>query len=358
MAKCLLFKSSIQVLSPHETGEQYDRRVNMSFSFQVDLKKGLGITEKNQLDMDKTYDLLVVGGGPAGLNAALYAKRKGLEVGIITKRKGGLLLDTSTVENYLGTKEMSGEAMAEEFLAHVETLEVPIKDDSEVVKYGKDGDTHLLTLYSGEIFRAKTILVATGSNPRHLDVKGEDTYAGKGVAYCAICDAPLFKGKDVLIAGGGNSAVEAAIDVAKVVKSVTLVHRSQLRADNILVEKLYANPNITVHLETQILEIFGEDAMKGIRVLDKKKNSEHELFADGLFIEIGHVPNLGPFRDHLKLNDFNEIIVDEKNHTNLDGVFAAGDVTTLPYKQIVIAASDGAKAALAVSEYLNAQKIS
>ncbi len=330
----------------------------MSFSFQVDLKKGFGLQDQNKLDMDKTYDLLVVGAGPAGLNAALYAKRKGLEVGIITKRKGGLLLDTSVVENYLGIKEMSGESMADEFLHHVEELEVPIKDDSEVIKYGKDGDLHLLTLYSGEIFRAKTILVATGSNPRLLDVKGEDTFAGKGVAYCAICDAPLYKGKDVIIAGGGNSAVEAAIDVAKVASSVTLVHRSQLRADSILVEKLYNDPKITVHLETQIVEIFGDVSMKGIRVLDKKSSKEHEMFSDGLFIEIGHVPNLGPFKDLLELNNFNEIMVTEKNHTNIDGVFAAGDVTTVPYKQIVIAASDGAKAALAVSEYLNAQRLS
>lgn len=328
----------------------------MSFSFQVDLKNDFMKKDKNSLDMDKVYDLLIVGGGPAGLNAALYAKRKGLEVGILTKRKGGLLLDTSVVENYLGIKEMSGEAIAEEFLEHVNTLEVPIKDDSEVILHSREGELHLLTLYSGEIFRSKTIMVATGSDPRHLDVPGEDTYAGKGVAYCAICDAPLFKNKDVLIAGGGNSAVEAALDVAKVASSVTLVHRSQLRADSILVEKLYADPKITIHLETQILDIFGETAMKGIRVLDKIENRVYELLADGLFIEIGHVPNLGPFKDSLKLNDFNEIIVDEKNHTSIDGVFAAGDVTTLPYKQIIIAASDGAKAALAVSEYLNAKR--
>lgn len=328
----------------------------MSFSFQVDLKNDFMKKDKNSLDMEKIYDLLIVGGGPAGLNAALYAKRKGLEVGIITKRKGGLLLDTSMVENYLGIKEMSGEAIAEEFLEHVDTLKVPIKDDSDVIMHSRDEELHLLTLYSGEVFKAKTILVATGSDPRHLDVPGEDTYAGKGVAYCAICDAPLFKNKDVLIAGGGNSAVEAALDVAKLATSVTLVHRSQLRADSILVEKLYADPKITVHLETQILEIFGETAMKGIKVLDKVNSKEYELFADGLFIEIGHVPNLGPFRDTLLLNNFNEILVDEKNHTSMDGVFAAGDVTTLPFKQIIIAASDGAKAALAVSEYLNAKK--
>lgn len=328
----------------------------MSFSFQIDLKKDFGKKDQSILHMDTVYDLLIIGGGPAGLNAALYAKRKGLEVGILTKRKGGLLLDTSTVDNYLGIKEMSGEAMAEEFLQHVNDLKVPMKDDSDVIQYGRDGDLHLLTLYSGEIFRAKTILIATGSNPRHLGVPGEDAYAGKGVAYCAICDAPLFKDKDVFIAGGGNSAVESALDLGKVARSVTLVHRSQLRADNILVEKLHEDPKITVHLETQILSIFGDEGMKGIRVLDKKTGEERELFADGLFIEIGHVPNLGPFKDILSLNDRQEILVDEKNHTSLPGVFAAGDVTNLPYKQIILAAADGAKAALSMNEYLNAMK--
>lgn len=328
----------------------------MSFSFQIDLKKDFGKKDQSILNMDTVYDLLIIGGGPAGLNAALYAKRKGLEVGILTKRKGGLLLDTSTVDNYLGIKEMSGEAMAEEFLQHVSNLKVPMKDDSDVIQYGRDGDLHLLTLYSGEIFRAKTILIATGSNPRHLGVEGEDTYEGKGVAYCAICDAPLFKDKDVFIAGGGNSAVESALDLGKVARSVTLVHRSQLRADNILVKKLHEDPKITVHLETQILSIFGEEGMKGIRVLDKKTGEERELFADGLFIEIGHVPNLGPFKDILVLNDRQEILVDEKNHTSLPGVFAAGDVTNLPYKQIILAAADGAKAALSMNEYLNTMK--
>ncbi|NLB20710.1 MAG: FAD-dependent oxidoreductase [Clostridium sp.] len=325
----------------------------MSFGFQLDFKKDFSLNPKNALDLDVIYDVLIIGGGPSGLNAALYAKRKGLNVGIITQRKGGQLLDTSTVDNYLGMKEMSGEAMVDEFIDHVNRLEIPIKDDAEVISYLRDGEDHLLTLYSGEIFRAKTIIIATGSNPRHLGVKGEDTYAGKGVAYCAICDAPLFKNKDVFIAGGGNSAVESALDLAKVAKSVTLIHRSQFRADHILVEKLYAEPKITIHLETQILEVFGETAMKGIRVLDKKTTKTHELFADGLFIEIGHVPNLGPFEDKLALNENNEIIVDEKNHTSLDGVFAAGDVTNVPYKQIIIATSDGAKAALSANEYLN-----
>jgi len=327
----------------------------MSFSFQIDLNKGTVQKNKQTLDPETLYDVLIVGGGPSGLNATLYAKRKGLNVGIITKRQGGLLLDTSMVDNYLGIQEMSGEAMAQEFLNHVHTLDIPMKDDSEVIGYKKMDEIHFLTLYSGEVFQGKTILIATGSNPRHLGVKGEDTYAGRGVAYCAICDAPLFKGKEVLIAGGGNSAVEAALDLAKVATSVTLVHRSQLRADSILIKKLYEEPKITVHLETQITEIFGEKAMEGLRALHKPTGEEKTLYADGLFIEIGHVPNTGVFKNLLTLNDQGEILVDVKNRTNLPGVYAAGDVTNVPYKQIVIAASDGAKAALSMNEYLNSK---
>lgn len=331
----------------------HHRREKMSFNFQVDLKKGFSFNSASKVSEEVLYDLIVIGGGPAGLNAALYAKRRGLSTCILTKRKGGQLLDTSMVDNYLGIREISGENMVEEFLQHLGTLEVPIKDEAEVMAYTFENGSHRLKLLSGELYKAKTILISTGSNPRHLDVLGEDTYAGKGVAYCAICDAPLFKGKDVFIAGGGNSAVESALDLAKLAKSVTLVHRSQLRADRILTDKLYEDPKIKVYLETQILEIFGDDAMKGIRAMDKKTGEELKLHADGIFIEIGHLPNLGPFKDLLALNEKGEILVDEKNRTSISGIYAAGDVTNIPYKQIIIAASDGAKAALAANEYLN-----
>lgn len=325
----------------------------MSFNFQVDLKKGFSFNVQSKVSEEVLYDHLIIGGGPAGLNAALYAKRRGLSVAILTMRKGGQLLDTNIVENYLGIREISGENLVEEFLQHVESLEVPIRDEAEVVAYTFEDGVHQLKLSSGEVYKARTVLISTGSNPRHLEVPGEDTYSGKGVAYCAICDAPLFKDKDVIIAGGGNSAVDSALDLAKVARSVTLVHRSQLRADKILVDKLYQDPKIKVYLETQILEIFGEDVMKGIRVKDKSAGEELELHADGIFIEIGHLPNLGPFKDILTLNDKGEILVDEKNRTSVSGIYAAGDVTNIPYKQIIIAASDGAKAALAANEYLN-----
>ncbi|MGB4589835.1 MAG: FAD-dependent oxidoreductase [Clostridiaceae bacterium] len=329
----------------------------MSFNFQVDLKKGFSFNTASKLNAEELYDLIIIGGGPAGLNAALYAKRRGLRVGILTKRKGGQLVDTSMVDNYLGIKAISGENMVEGFLQHLHTLDIPIRDEAEVVAYASEEGKHQLKLSSGELYQAKAILISTGSNPRHLGVRGEDTYAGKGVAYCAICDAPLFKGKDVLIAGGGNSAVESALDLAKVAKSVTLVHRSQLRADRVLTDKLYSDPKIKVCLETQILEIMGDDAMEGILALDKKTGEELKLAAHGIFIEIGHIPNLGPFKDLLTLNNRGEILVDEKNRTSISGIFAAGDVTQIPYKQIIIAASDGAKAALSANEYLNQLEI-
>lgn len=330
----------------------------MAFQFQVDLKKTLSPLSPKILNPTKLYDLLIVGGGPAGLNAALYARRKGLDIAVLTVRKGGQLLDTSSVDNYLGISLQTGEKLAEEFLQHVETLEVPILEDAEVAAHSTAEGIHYLTLLSGETYQAKAILIATGSKPRHLNIPGEDRFAGKGVAYCAICDAPLFKGKDVIIAGGGNSAVESALDLAKVARHVQLIHRSQFRADKILVDKLFQEDKIAIRLETDILEVIGDTAMRAVKIRDKATGKVEEIFADGLFIEIGHIPNLGPFKDSLQRNDHGEILVDEKNRTNLPGVFAAGDVTQIPYKQIILAASDGAKAALAVNEYLNTWNLS
>jgi len=206
---------------------------------------------------------------------------------------------------------------------------------------------------NGDVLTTKTVLVATGSNPRKLGVKGEDAFANAGVAYCAICDAPLFKGKDVIIAGGGNSAVEAAIDVAKIAKHVTIVHRSQFRADQVLIDKMMIQANITIHLESQILEIYGDTKMRGIKALDKKTNEEFSIEADGIFIEIGNIPSSGLVKDLVELNTNQEIIVTHKQETSLPGLYAAGDVTNTPYKQIIVATAEGAKAALAANEYIN-----
>ncbi len=319
----------------------------MSFNFNI------GNLNKPKVDLDRIFDLVSIGGGPASYNASLYAKRKGLNVLIIAKKPGGQLLNTSSVDNYLGFKELSGEALYEQFHEHVKTLDISEINDQNVIHIDKNKDVFYLSLEDGSVVKSKTILIATGSNPRKLGVKGEVEFSNAGVAYCAICDAPLFKGKDVIIAGGGNSAVEAAIDVAKIAKHVTLVHRSQLRADKILVDKMNEQANIKVYLESQILEIEGDTKMRSIRVLDKQSNTEFRLEADGIFIEIGNIPNSDLVKNLVELNDRNEIIVNHKQETSLEGCYSAGDVTNTPYKQIIIATAEGAKAALAANEYIN-----
>ena len=322
----------------------------MSFNFNFNINE----TKKAvKLVNDKVYDLLVIGGGPAGLNAALYAKRKGLTTGIITQRIGGQLLNTSSVDNYLGISQVSGEELSEKYLSHLKELDVGILDEAEVIKIEKIAKLFNTTLKDGTLYQSKTLLLATGSAPRKLEVPGEVEFSNRGVAYCAICDAPLFKDKNVIIAGGGNSAVEAAIDVAKFATHVTLVHRSQLRADQILIDHMMSQSNINVFLQTQILEIVGDDKMTGVKVINKETSQERVIDADGIFIEIGNLPSNYLVKELVTLNQQGEVVVDEKNMTSLPGLYAAGDVTQMPYKQIVIAVADGAKAALAANEYIN-----
>lgn len=308
------------------------------------------------LEQNKLYDSLIIGAGPAGLNAAIYAKRKGLDVAIVSKNKGGQIQDTSSVDNYLGIYDITGEGLAEKFLSHVSKLDVPILDNVEIVDYFSDNLVHNIVLSSGEIYKSKTLLIATGSSPRHLSVPGEIKLTGRGVSYCAICDGPLFSGLDVFVAGGGNSAVEAAIDLAKVVGSVTLVHRSQLRADKILVDQLYSNPKIKVLLKTKILDILGESLVEGLLVENLDTQEKSTLKGQGIFVEIGHIPNTKPFDKLLRLNEIGEIITGNKKETSIPGIFAAGDVTDSLYKQIIISAGEGATAALSINEYINQNK--
>ncbi len=302
---------------------------------------------------DVIYDHLIIGGGPAAMSSALYAARKGLKTGLIATKIGGQLLNTSTVDNYLGIKDISGEGLSDKFYEHVTDLDVSILKEVSVTNIAKENDLFAISVDNKLTYQAKTLLIATGSNPRKLDVVGEKEFSNKGVAYCAICDAPLFKDKKVIIAGGGNSAVEAAIDVAKWANEVIVVHRSEFRADQILLDQLFTNQKITVFKQTQILEIIGDSMMSGINVLDKETNQQRTIQADGIFIEIGNVPNSYLVKNFVALNEFGEIIIDDHQMTSVQGCFAAGDVTTAPYKQIIVSVSDGAKAALNANEYIN-----
>ena len=314
---------------------------------------GLSLEKKTEKVLEnETYDMLVIGAGPAGLNAALYAIRKGMKVGIIAGRIGGQVLDTSSVENYLGFKFETGMDLMHAFEEHVKEYKVPMNSD-ELVSEIIDGDVKTIKTDAGKSYLTKTIVLATGSKPRQLGVPGETEYLGRGVAYCAICDGPLFEGREVIVAGGGNSAVEAAIDLSKIASKVKLVHRSQFRADQILVDKLQSIENVEIFLETQITEVKGEMMMTHVVALDKKSGETIDIKSDGLFVEIGYLPKSEVFAGVVELTDRGEVVVNDKCETNVPGIFAAGDVTTVPYKQIIISASEGAKAALTANEYIN-----
>jgi NADH-dependent peroxiredoxin subunit F len=317
------------------------------FNFSFEPTKKTSVFQDNRL-----WDLLIIGGGPAGLNAALYAKRKGLQVGLLTKEIGGQLHNTSDVDNYLGLKLLKGEELSAQFLEHVNSLDVPIYKDVFVKSISSILPNFEIELSTGERLKTKTVLITTGGAPRKLQIPGEMEYANIGVSYCTTCDAPFFKGKDVIVSGGGNSAAEAVLDLAVYASSITVVHRSQWRADDILLKKLKQVPHLTIHLETQILEVIGKEQMTAIRVLDKQTGLERLIPAQGMFVEIGSIPNSYLVKDLVLLNDRQEIIVDDTQKTSLAGLFAAGDVTNQPFKQIIISAAQGASAALSISHYL------
>lgn len=298
------------------------------------------------------WDLLIIGGGPSGLNAALYAQRKGLKVAVVSKEIGGQLHNTSTVDNYLGLPLIEGKDLSTTFLKHLDQLKVPFYLDVNVDHLEKRDGIFYVSLDNGATLKSKTVLLSTGGQPKTLNIPGEATYANKGVSYCTTCDAPFFKDKHVLVAGGGNSAAEAVIDLAAWAKHITVIHRSQWRADAIILEKMNTIANLTIHLKTQLLSVEGDGIMKGAWVMDTITQAKRFIEADGLFIQIGLKANSALIKDLVKLNDHGEVIVDQDFMTSLPGLFASGDVTHHPFKQIVIAVGDGAKAALAIQQYL------
>lgn len=306
----------------------------------------------NTFNTHLIYDFLVIGGGPSGLNASIYAHRLGMTTGIITYDIGGQLLNTNDVDNYLGLPGDTGSGLTEKFIFHVKQFEIPVLDKVYVDKITKDNDLFQIYLNNGEIVQSKTVLLSTGSTPKKLGIPGEDIFDAKGISYCAICDAPFYKDKHVVVAGGGNSAVESALDLAKWAKKVTVIQRSKFRADKILLENMYKNDKIDYMLETQILEIHGTNQVDSLTILDKNTNQTSIFKADGLFVAIGMKPNTKFIKDLVMLNDYHEVIVNSKQETNIPGLYAAGDMVDQPHKQIIIAAAEGAKAAIHANQYL------
>ena len=313
--------------------------------------------EAKRLEAKEPFDMLIVGGGPAGAAAAVYGARKGIRVGVAAERFGGQTNDTMAIENYISVLETDGPKFAAALEAQVRHYEVDIMNLQRAVKLipaAKPGDLITLEMANGGSLKAKSVIISTGARWRNVNVPGEDEYRNKGVAYCPHCDGPLFKGKPVAVIGGGNSGIEAAIDLAGIVKHVTVVEfADSLKADAVLVSKLKSLPNVTVHVNAQTTEITGADGkVNGLSYKDRVTGQTHHVPLDGVFVQIGLVPNTEWLKGTLELSRFGEIVVDAKGHTNLPGVFAAGDVTTVPFKQIVIAAGEGAKAALSAFDYL------
>ncbi|WAN10751.1 alkyl hydroperoxide reductase subunit F [Stutzerimonas balearica] len=320
------------------------------------LDTGAGARDAEKLKAKSAFDVLVIGGGPAGAAAAIYAARKGIRTGVAAERFGGQVLDTMAIENFISVKETEGPKLARALEEHVREYEVDVMNlqrASQLIPAGDDG-LHTVRFDNGGELKAKTLILATGARWREMNVPGEQEYRGRGVAYCPHCDGPLFKGKRVAVIGGGNSGVEAAIDLAGIVAHVTLLEFGEsLRADAVLQRKLQSLPNVTILTMAQTTEVKGDgQKVTGLVYKDRHSDEIHDLELEGIFVQIGLLPNSDWLKGTVNLSRFGEIEVDAKGQTNIPGVFAAGDVTTVPYKQIVIALGEGAKASLSAFDHL------
>ncbi|MBA7500748.1 NADH dehydrogenase [subsurface metagenome] len=300
------------------------------------------------------YDLAIIGGGPAGMTAAVYAARKKINTLLVSKDLGGQVLSTTEVENYMGYQYIEGRQLMDKFKEQVRHFPIDQEIGEEIEKLDKEEKIFSLLTRTGKKFRAKTVIIASGKRSRSLNVPGEKRLIGRGVSYCSICDAPFFEGKEVAVIGGGNSAFEAALDLVKIASRIYLIDiASSWRADPILVEQMEKEKEKVTFFPThEIKEIEGKDKLEGITIESLNKKETKHLSVQGVFIEIGLVPNSEFARSLVKLNQIGEIIVDCSNQTNIPGLLAAGDVSSVPEKQIIIAAGEGAKATLIAHQYL------
>ncbi|WP_267394952.1 MULTISPECIES: alkyl hydroperoxide reductase subunit F [unclassified Sphingomonas] len=305
----------------------------------------------------EAFDVLVVGGGPAGAAAAIYTARKGIRTGIAAERFGGQVLDTMAIENFISVPHTEGPKLAAELDRHVRDYEVDIMNlqrAEKLIPAATEGGLHEIRLENGASLKAKTVILSTGARWREMNVPGEAEYKNKGVAYCPHCDGPLYKGKRVAVIGGGNSGVEAAIDLAGIVAHVTLIeYDSELRADAVLQRKLASLPNVKIITSALTTAVHGDgNKVIGLAYKDRNHDTAHEVELEGIFVQIGLVPNTEWLKDAIALSPRGEIEIDHRGHTSQPGIFAAGDVTTVPFKQIVIAMGEGSKAALSAFDYL------
>ena len=325
------------------------------------LDTGAAARDAAKLNSKQAYDVLIVGGGPAGAAAAVYAARKGIRTGLLAERMGGQTMDTMSIENFISVLETDGPKFAAALEQHAKRYEVDILNLQRADKLIPAGDDGLVSveLQNGATLKSKTVIVSTGARWREVNVPGEQEYKNKGVAYCPHCDGPLFKGKRVAVIGGGNSGVEAAIDLAGIVGHVTLLEfGAELRADAVLVNKLKSLKNVDIHVQAQTTEITGTDGkVSGLTYTDRSGGESKKVELEGVFVQIGLVPNSEWLKGTMELTKHGEIIVDARGQTSVPGVFAAGDVTTVPFKQIIIATGDGAKAALGAFDHLIRQAV-
>ncbi|WP_345793086.1 alkyl hydroperoxide reductase subunit F [Thauera sp. JM12B12] len=334
-------------------GEEFDQGRLELGQILAKVDSGAAARDARKLSEKSAFDVLVVGGGPAGAAAAIYAARKGIRTGVVAERFGGQVMDTLAIENFISVKYTEGPKLVAALEEHVKEYEVDVMNLQRVAALVPGENLHEVKMENGASLKARTVIVATGARWREMNVPGEKEFRGKGVAYCPHCDGPLFKGKRVAVIGGGNSGVEAAIDLAGVVAHVTLLEfADDLRADAVLQKKLYSLPNVKVIKSAQTTEVTGTDKVNGLVYKDRASGTEHRLELEGIFVQIGLLPNTDFLKGTVELSRFGEIIVDAKGHTSVPGVFAAGDCTTVPYKQIIIAMGEGSKAALSAFDHL------
>lgn len=308
--------------------------------------------DASELANKDPFDVLVVGGGPAGASAAIYAARKGIRTGIVAERFGGQILDTLGIENFISVKYTEGPKLAASLEEHVKEYDIDVMNLQRAKRLEKK-DYIEVELENGAVLKSKTVIISTGARWRNVGVPGEAEFKNKGVAYCPHCDGPLFAGKHVAVIGGGNSGIEAAIDLAGIVKHVTVLEFApELKADAVLQDRLYSLPNVTVLKNVQTTEITGTDKVNGITYVERDTGETKHIELQGVFVQIGLVPNTDWLGDTVERNRLGEIVVDNHGATNIPGVFAAGDCTNSPYKQIIISMGSGANAALGAFDYL------